>query len=739
MRKRRKSGDSRVLPAVVLVLGWLITTPPATTPPATTSAVPTASPVPTVSSAPTVSPAPTVAPTPASSPTVTSSPPATSSPTSGSSPPAGSSAAPSPAPASTPLYRVGGIGCDGHPHQEQAGTVTLTRDGGSLRVDVEVSDTLYPSRTFTVEAWEEAPGCYPDNALRVPGVGLSTNSSGSGSTSFTLALPWSRLFPDGSTVVLGDGQGSESLVVVLDRDNSTGAGDSYAAGPIRLDPGGQAHADFTTTPEESGTDIRFDASASTVPDGATARYRWDFDNDGAYDEESTTPVVRHTYPDSAERQAALTVVPSQGAPDTVTKAVAVPADTVVVLLRGIEAFGVTPKESAYKLVTEAAAFRDLLNRLGCTDLAEVDNVTKRCNTTDRARLHWSPYSYRGPNGQAAPLTYGGADTWPALSATSAHLDRQIREIGREHPGANVVLVGFSEGGTVAARWAADTSNTSTPIVTIDSPLYGFWPEDRGSVWPEDILNYCGISVPGNKVAAPGPDWTFSQVCTRWDQFGFRSPVSYDWRAGRSFGEGGQLSRAVPLQLFSATNLNDLVAPPWWALSPLADGNRITTCSSLADGHHSCALHDAGVLTAAKGVVDASLAAAKHRERPDVAQTRAGWGTSLGSQWFDGHTATVTALGGFGRIVSVGHFGIGDGAAAGRLTCTWTSASPARSAPLTVTDWTARSYVVFWRPPGVNILFRSRVRVLPYGNGDTYSADVTGNDSSLLLTPDPCRP
>ncbi|MEV4898288.1 hypothetical protein AB0K48_54050, partial [Nonomuraea sp. NPDC055795] len=157
MRKRRKSGDSRVLSAVVLVLGWLITTPAAT-----------------------------------SSPTSGSSPPATSSPT------VTSSTAPSPALASTPLYRVGGIGCDGHPHQEQAGTVTLTRDGDSLKVDVEVSDTLYPSRTFTVEAWEEAPGCYPDNALRVPGVGLSTNSSGSGSTSFTLALPWSRLFPDGS-------------------------------------------------------------------------------------------------------------------------------------------------------------------------------------------------------------------------------------------------------------------------------------------------------------------------------------------------------------------------------------------------------------------------------------------------------------------------------------------------------------------------------------------------------------
>ncbi|MFD2767531.1 GDSL-type esterase/lipase family protein [Micromonospora eburnea] len=144
-------------------------------------------------------------------------------------------AAPSPSPsAAHTLYRVGGIGCDGHPQYEAAGTVTLSRLNGQLRVSIEVTDNLYPGQSFSVEAWEEAPGCYPDNALRVPGAGLTTDSSGAGSTSFTLPFPYGRTFPDGSTVTLGDGFGTEKLVLVLDRTNSTGAGDSYAAGPLPL-------------------------------------------------------------------------------------------------------------------------------------------------------------------------------------------------------------------------------------------------------------------------------------------------------------------------------------------------------------------------------------------------------------------------------------------------------------------------------------------------------------------------
>ncbi|MEU6414711.1 SGNH/GDSL hydrolase family protein [Microbispora sp. NPDC046933] len=136
--------------------------------------------------------------------------------------------------ATATLYRVGGIDCDGRPQNQAAGTVTLERSATELKVTVQVDDTQYPSHTFSVEAWEEAPGCYPDNDLRVSGAGLTTDSSGSGTGTFTLPMPYTQRFPNGSTVVLGDGAGTERLVVVLDNSGSTGAGDSYSAGPIPL-------------------------------------------------------------------------------------------------------------------------------------------------------------------------------------------------------------------------------------------------------------------------------------------------------------------------------------------------------------------------------------------------------------------------------------------------------------------------------------------------------------------------
>lgn len=142
---------------------------------------------------------------------------------------------PSPMPSTVhTLHRVGGIDCDGHPQHEAAGTVTVANLGSELRISIEVTDNLYPAQAFSIEAWEHAPGCYPDNALRVPGAGLTTSSSGAGSTTFTLPYPYHHNFPDGSTHVLGDGLGTEHLVIVLDRTNSTSAGDSYAAGPIPL-------------------------------------------------------------------------------------------------------------------------------------------------------------------------------------------------------------------------------------------------------------------------------------------------------------------------------------------------------------------------------------------------------------------------------------------------------------------------------------------------------------------------
>ena len=87
-------------------------------------------------------------------------------------------------------------------------------------------------------------------------------------------------------------------------------------------------ASFTVA--STGTNVSFDASASSDPDGAITKYQWDFNNDGTVDETDTTPTAQHTF--SASATVALTVVdnnadavgPEASAPATQSVAVAAP-------------------------------------------------------------------------------------------------------------------------------------------------------------------------------------------------------------------------------------------------------------------------------------------------------------------------------------------------------------------------------------------------------------------------------
>ncbi|MFB6285517.1 MAG: PKD domain-containing protein [Candidatus Bipolaricaulia bacterium] len=76
--------------------------------------------------------------------------------------------------------------------------------------------------------------------------------------------------------------------------------------------GGQPTAQFNFSPQqpESGTEVTFDASASSTPQGEIASYQWDF-GDGTTTEESQ-PTVTHTYQQAGDYTVALTVTDSQG-------------------------------------------------------------------------------------------------------------------------------------------------------------------------------------------------------------------------------------------------------------------------------------------------------------------------------------------------------------------------------------------------------------------------------------------
>jgi hypothetical protein len=133
----------------------------------------------------------------------------------------------------TPIRQVGSIDCQGNPGSGNFGVMKVSRAGNSLDVDVELTGARANS-SFTIELWESDPGCYPDNNGNT-GVVITTDGSGSGSASVSLTLP----HPSLGSSTLGDGAGTEQLVMALDDTFSAGGGDSYAAGPVSIDFSGE--------------------------------------------------------------------------------------------------------------------------------------------------------------------------------------------------------------------------------------------------------------------------------------------------------------------------------------------------------------------------------------------------------------------------------------------------------------------------------------------------------------------
>jgi len=73
-------------------------------------------------------------------------------------------------------------------------------------------------------------------------------------------------------------------------------------------------AAFTRSVERPNVEesVRFDASASHDPDGEVAVYRWDFDGDGTYEQETTDPIVEHAFASGGDYDVGLVVVDSNG-------------------------------------------------------------------------------------------------------------------------------------------------------------------------------------------------------------------------------------------------------------------------------------------------------------------------------------------------------------------------------------------------------------------------------------------
>jgi hypothetical protein len=78
-------------------------------------------------------------------------------------------------------------------------------------------------------------------------------------------------------------------------------------------------ARFDYTQQETGFIVDFDAIDSTDNDGTIVNYEWDWDNDGTYDFNTTTPNTTHDYGSQITTECTLRVTDDDGDSSTITK------------------------------------------------------------------------------------------------------------------------------------------------------------------------------------------------------------------------------------------------------------------------------------------------------------------------------------------------------------------------------------------------------------------------------------
>lgn len=95
-------------------------------------------------------------------------------------------------------------------------------------------------------------------------------------------------------------------------------------------------ADFRVSPNNPDTNtlVVFDASASRDPDGTIAKYEWDFNGDGKFDEVKTTPTTSRLFDRGGDWRVNLRVTDNRGAVGSISKIVKI-SEAPVTLRRQI--------------------------------------------------------------------------------------------------------------------------------------------------------------------------------------------------------------------------------------------------------------------------------------------------------------------------------------------------------------------------------------------------------------------
>jgi len=180
-------------------------------------------------------------------------------------------------------------------------------------VDTEKNEVV---ATVPVGSWPDEVAVSPDGATALVSTmdnSVSVVSTVRNRVVATIPTPGR---PSGIAFAPG---GRTAYVTIIDRNavipidtatNRVGAEIPVGKWPrmVALVPNQPPHAAFAVT--DAAAPVRFDASASSDPDGSVRRYRWDF-GDGA-DTTTTSPTTTHAYATAGEYEVTLRVTDDEG-------------------------------------------------------------------------------------------------------------------------------------------------------------------------------------------------------------------------------------------------------------------------------------------------------------------------------------------------------------------------------------------------------------------------------------------
>jgi len=176
--------------------------------------------------------------------------------------------------------------------------------GEIVPIDVTITNEGDFTETFDVTVYANTAEIGTQSVTNL-GVGTQT----------TLNFIWNTAGVSPGTYTI-----NATATIALDDDPS----DNFKTTPIVLlappPPVADANGPYSGS---EGTPITFDASGSTPNGGVIVLYEWDWNNDGTYDESTTSPFIDHTWLDDYAGTVGLRVTDSEELSDTATASVTV--------------------------------------------------------------------------------------------------------------------------------------------------------------------------------------------------------------------------------------------------------------------------------------------------------------------------------------------------------------------------------------------------------------------------------